>query len=373
MAKGRRWSAGEDDRLVDLIYDAALDESLWPSVLEQVGDRVGAHPGNLTQINFLDGSGFGLAARTPDDIMARYFADWAQRNPIALADSPAGYPVGWTPRITRDHESVDRRRLERSEFWNDFLVPIGAYHLTILRLSLRGDDVTTVTLGRPNHHGAFDDGDIAALRPIHRHLIRGEKLWRALGLRQAAFDQFDTLLETSREALFFLDDRFRLVRRTATADVLLREGGALRVSGGGLRANGLRADAALRRALTIALLGGTPDPVAVAGTRPDNGVMLSVARLGERALAGVSNARCLLVAARPLLPPDPTARLRERWGLTAAEAELALALRAGDRLRAVADRRGVSINTVRNQLSAVFDKTGCHRQQDLVRLLLATG
>lgn len=365
-----QWSGRETDRLIDLIYDAALDEALWPAVLERVGDRVGAHAGNLTQLNFIDGHGFGLAARAPEDIMARYFADWAPRNPIALAENPADYTTGWAPRITRDSESVDRRLLERSAFWNEFLVPIGAHHLTILRLSLRGSDVTTITLGRPDHHGVFEDDDIARLRPIHRHLVRAERLWRSLGLRQAALDQFDTLLATSSHALFFLDDQLAVLRRTAAADALLTRGGALRVVSGRLHAHGMAIDAAVQHALASALRGGAPSPVAIVGRRPEDGVMLSVARLGERAMAGVSGARCLLVSARPLVAPDPAAAVRERWGLTTAEAELALALRAGETLRTVAARREVSINTIRNQLGAIFDKTGSRRQQDLVRLLL---
>ena len=365
----QRWNARADDRLIDLCYDAALDEALWPAVLEGIGDRVGAHPGNLTQLNFLDGSGIGLAARAPDDIMARYFNGWAQRNPIALAESPAGYPVDWAPRITRDSESVDRRLLERSEFWNEFLVPIGAYHLTIMRLSLRGNDVTTITLGRPNHAGTFEDEEIAALARFHPHLIRAERLWRGLGLRQAAFAQFDRLLETSMDALFFLDDGFRALRWTAAAETLLARGGALRLADGRLTTGDGGADRSLQAALAAALAGDAPVPVAVPGAAGAPGLTLSVARLGERALAGFSGARCLLVSARPTAPPSRTATLHARYGLTAAEAELAEALAAGDTLRAVAARRGVSINTVRNQLSAVFDKTNCRRQQDLVRLL----
>lgn len=358
----------DDDRLVDLIYDAALDDALWPAVLEGVGDRVGAHPGNLVQLSFVDGTGFGLAARTPDDIMARYFADWAQRNPIALAENASAYPVGWAPRITRDSQSVDRGMLERSAFWNEFLVPIDAYHLAILRLSLRGDDVTTITLGRPNRSGAFEDRELGTLRPLHGHLIRAERIWRSLGLRRAELDHVDTLLAQSPDALFFLDDGFRPLRWTAAAEALLRTGGALRVAGGRLRAVRAPDDAALGRALALALRAGAPAPVPVEGSRPGEGLMLSVARLGTVASAGLTGARCLLVSARPL---DPLRALRARFGLTSAEAELAAALGGGDSLRTIAARRGVSINTVRNQLGAVFDKTGCHRQQDLVRLLSA--
>lgn len=364
----RLWSERENDRLVDLIYDAAFDEALWPAVLERVGDRVGAHPGNITQLNFLDGGGIGLAARAPDDIMDRYFADWARHNPIALAENAASYTTGWMPRITRDGESIDRRRLEQSAFWNEFLVPIGACHLTILRLSLRDTDVTTITLGRPNHLGAFEDNEIDALRPLHPHLIRAERMARRLGPHRDATDQIGALLAASPDALFFLDDSFRLLRRTAAADQMLRDGTALRRAGGRLQAVQGPADAALQHALRTALGHGVPPPVTLPTSGSGAALSVSVALLGERSRAGFAG-RSLMVAARPLAAVDPVGGLQRAFGLTAAEARLALTLAAGDSLRTIAGRRGVSINTVRNQLSAVFDKTDCRRQQDLVRLL----
>lgn len=362
-----RSTNSEDDRLVDLIYDAALDETLWPDVLERLGDLVGAHPANMTQLSFLDGSGSGLAARAPDDIINRYFADWSQRNPIALADDPDSYTQGWHPRITRDGESVDRRILERSAFWNDFLVPIDAYHLAILRLSLRGTDVTTIVLGRPNRLGAFDDDEVARLAPWHRHIVRAERIWRSLGLTRSAVAHLDTLLDQSSAALFFLDDQLQLVRHTAAAEPMLRRDHGLRIVGGRLRAARLVEDASLQNALALALAAGTPAPVSVTGPLPGEGLVLSVARL--TGAAAIGGGRCLLVSARPLAPPDLAATLRHRFGLTGAEAGLALALHEGTTLRRLADQRGVSLNTVRSQLAAVFDKTGQRRQQDLIRLL----
>ena len=255
MANGR-WSEREDDALVDLIYDAALDDVLWPDVLERLGDRAGGQPGNLVQLNIVDGHGFGIAARTPEDTVSRYFTQWAQRNPVGLPDDPFDYRRDWAPRITRDGECIERGVLERSPYWNEFLVPIGAHHMINLRLALRGDDLTAIGLGRPAHRGPFDDGDIAVLVPFHRHLIRAERLWRSLGLRQVEFDQFDRLLAASSDALFFLDEQLQLLRWTAPAETLLQEGRALRCVGGRLRLADAGADVGLQRALASALRAG---------------------------------------------------------------------------------------------------------------------
>lgn len=61
--------------------------------------------------------------------------------------------------------------------------------------------------------------------------------------------------------------------------------------------------------------------------------------------------------------------LRDSFGLTQAESRLAGLLGEGMSLQEAADELGVSVNTIRNQLRAVFEKMGLNRQSDLVRAL----
>ena len=54
------------------------------------------------------------------------------------------------------------------------------------------------------------------------------------------------------------------------------------------------------------------------------------------------------------------------FGLTPAEAQLAVALSQGISLNAYADRRGISVGTVRIQMKRILEKTDSRRQADLV-------
>lgn len=67
------------------------------------------------------------------------------------------------------------------------------------------------------------------------------------------------------------------------------------------------------------------------------------------------------------------ASVRDSFGLTPAETRLAARLKDGQTLKEAAADLGVSVNTVRNQLRAVFDKMGLNRQSDLVRALTQLG
>jgi DNA-binding CsgD family transcriptional regulator len=66
--------------------------------------------------------------------------------------------------------------------------------------------------------------------------------------------------------------------------------------------------------------------------------------------------------------PNPTA-LQRMFGLTRAEAKLAVLLARGETLAAVAEELAVSMATARKQLASVFEKTRTNRQADLVMLL----
>jgi DNA-binding CsgD family transcriptional regulator len=134
-----------------------------------------------------------------------------------------------------------------------------------------------------------------------------------------------------------------------------------------------------RRLRQLAAMAADPDgPVgSVAVPRPSGAppYLLTVMPLhDERAWLGTPRARALVLAIDAArCRPASAERLRERYGLTAAEARTALALLEAERLRDVAGRLGVSLPTVRTTLQRVFNKTDTHRQPELVWLLLAQG
>jgi DNA-binding CsgD family transcriptional regulator len=68
----------------------------------------------------------------------------------------------------------------------------------------------------------------------------------------------------------------------------------------------------------------------------------------------------------------PACRLRGTFGLTRAEARLALHLASGRTLGCAAEAFGVRLSTLRSQLAQVYGKTGTNRQVELVALLHRT-
>ena len=76
----------------------------------------------------------------------------------------------------------------------------------------------------------------------------------------------------------------------------------------------------------------------------------------------------MIVVDPELSAAPPFEALKALYGLTAAEARLTCGLLKGERLEDYAERTGISMNTARTHLKAVFAKTNTDRQADLVRL-----
>jgi len=98
-------------------------------------------------------------------------------------------------------------------------------------------------------------------------------------------------------------------------------------------------------------------------------------RLNEIAAAAPDDVSEAVSHVISLLTQPETANVPEVtqfFSLTAAESRLAAWLMAGGNLANYANEVGVSRNTVRNQLQAIFQKVQVNRQAELVTVLLET-
>jgi DNA-binding CsgD family transcriptional regulator len=81
-------------------------------------------------------------------------------------------------------------------------------------------------------------------------------------------------------------------------------------------------------------------------------------------------ARAILVFTDLKIRPGPEpGLLRRAFSLTAAEARLAAVIATGVSPEEAAERLEIARETARKQLKSVFEKTGAHRQGELVALL----
>jgi DNA-binding CsgD family transcriptional regulator len=111
-------------------------------------------------------------------------------------------------------------------------------------------------------------------------------------------------------------------------------------------------------------------PLAVAGSATPLSVTVAPVRLPTLAILGGAPAVIVCVTDIEAGVKLPEQRLRELFGLTPAEARLALALFEGATLHEAAEGLKISRFTAQNHLARIFEKTGANRQATLVQLMM---
>ena len=97
-------------------------------------------------------------------------------------------------------------------------------------------------------------------------------------------------------------------------------------------------------------------------------------RRPDTPLASLMTTQTRRSRAIPTLRPRPSGELLVQiYGLTPAEARVAVAVAMGDRIGGVAETFGVSTNTVKTLLQRTFAKTDTRRQTKLAALVTRVG
>lgn len=271
---------------------------------------------------------------------------------------------------------------ERSDLYNAWARPHGAHQIAFATGDAPGGAKASLLLVAEASDRRFGRAEqLTALGLVAPHVIQMLRLADGLRAVRSAEASFLAMIEAAAPGVLLLDEGGRVVHVTARARDILDRGDGLRLTARGLCA---AAPAVHRRieAMIAGVLGRGAGGLgcAVIVPRPSGSapyllraVPLPRRREEEeiRALLGPGRGRAaLLTLADPARAPrlDPQT-LRQAFGLTPAEAGVALGILDGAEPRRIAAETGVGIATVRSHLLRVFEKTGVHRQVDLSRLL----
>jgi len=367
------------DDVIGLVYDAALAPQLWPHALESVAELVRADGGTLLFQDQISGEGSAIVARLDPAATSQQFGYYATRNPIrpgrnrALRLSHAS--SDWRTHVMTDEHALSKSELMRSEFYNDFLRPLGIHAGLMIGLALEKTRFATINLFRPRHREQFAPSDIETARNLQPHLIRAFELGLRLTQLQQLNDGLTQSLDRSQHAIFLADRDCRPRYANHAGELLARQNRGVCLRNGILCA--AAADSTRKLHQLVAAAG-------TSGAEQRSGGAMTLARPGFRKPLSVIVAplRSVLVSHFRQAPsaiicisdPEtgiavPRERLRDLFGLTPAETKVALELLAGNDPAAIAERLSLSVHTVRVHLARIMAKTDTSRQAELVQLL----
>jgi DNA-binding CsgD family transcriptional regulator len=344
--------------------DAAIDPTIWPDILHQISKATSAIGAALLQGD----------VRTPDiprspgvnegfnDYLAHGWHTRDERGERCVPRLMAG------EKVIIDQDIFTPEEMRRSAFY-DFLASHDLRWFAVLGFS-SGAAHWALAIQRTRREGPFQASDKVALARLNQRLTEAATLSRAVGRTvlsgvvnalglvnkpALALGRMGFVLGGNAQAERFFDNDFRVHNRR----IVVRD---------------QRARAALDT--LIDQLRNTPDTAAlpagpfVVSRHAKHPLMIRVLPIPGAASTPFLGARALLVLTD--LSPMPGAQpveLAHLFGLTRAEAKLAAIIATGCSPEQAAEKLGIARETARNQLKAVFAKTGTHRQGELIALL----
>ncbi|TSD47157.1 hypothetical protein FFI94_014000 [Rhodococcus sp. KBS0724] len=369
----------EFSRLVAAIYASAVDPERWNSTLADF-------------VRAFDGVGCGLLTSGPTNRKSDVMVKQIGRDPSALATYNAYYG-----RLDYVAEAVEKSPIghihtgtelilpnTNTEFYADWCRPNRFGDGLFVRLT-GGKSSAWLGIAAPRGSEPFGTPDrLRLIRQLVPHLRQAiDTQGKLADLKQGECALSAAIEQVERGIVIVgLDGRF--MHLNSGAERILASGDGLHLSQhGSIGASLARTDRELRHLMHLAM-DSHDDRVPRGGTlscpRPSGRCDYAVhvvplaADTVEVGTVGLSDARAavLIVIDDPDREPELNATvLRRQYALTGTESEVALRLAQGDRVELIAENFSVSITTVRTHLQHIFEKTGTHRQAELVRLLLS--
>lgn len=310
-----------------------------------------------------------MAAGLSDEAIRAYSAHYSALNPWMAAATCR--PIG---RATPDSEMFCRQALQRTEFYNEYLLPNdlqGAVGITIDRrdncnffLSVLGDTPET------GEHREI----LTILRNLVPDLRRAFEFYRRTPLDNPTGAGREELV-AEFSGVLILGPQRRLHRASGLAKAELERGEVLSVGcTGRVRFHNQRITdhAEVCLAWLCSRQTAPPSRVFLASAPADLPLKVTVmARPWTDRAQYFRGPECVVLIERGAQPRTDLGEVALYFGLTPAELRLCIGLLAGLSPQQISDDSGVTIETIRSHLRAVFAKTNTHRQSDLVRLLMA--
>jgi DNA-binding CsgD family transcriptional regulator len=361
-----------DAGLQSSLYESVGKMDGWTTFLHALARSYGGGKSTLLIQDVVASSSVSWGTLEPDQV-TQYNRYYHLNNPWLSRGAWRNRPIGL---VVPTELVLPRSDLFKTEHYNDFLRPAqvaGGVGVTIQKDSSRYFSVNVLF---PQATAERDSDTVGRLQRLVPHMLRVTQLNRQLAELETRALAAEAVLDGLVTAMILVNAKGRVVHMNTAAEQII-------IAGDGLTASRFLLDAVrpaegklLRRLVASALQ--VPRNL----TASPGGVMRISRRSScapyEVLVAPISAATLTLDFDGPLAAvfvrdPEarvitPTDRLQSLYALTGAEARLLQALLAGDTLDTIAERVGVSRETLRSQLKAVFLKTGTSSQIELIRL-----
>ncbi len=354
--------------LIGEIYDSVLHPESWNETLARITGTLCPLSWEaafiLWESNSPPSARFVAATGLAAGVQEIYTAVYAGNHP-------------WSRRLMRygngsvvdSNDIMTREEFLETEFFRNFLAPWGIDRMIAVLLDKRGSERLGLMLPGPG------DRDVErlkrGLRVLAPHMQRAMRISDRIATLDLAAGAARAAADAAPFAIFSLDDQLNILAANSRA-ARYEKAGFIRTAQDRFA---FTHSASQKRLLDLVK---SADPAGLAFQTIGNAdrecpvLVARVTRQSAQQIGGVRLGASLIVTLGSSPGETPVVeidRVAQWFGLTPAEARLAVALAAGDTLQDYAALRAVSVNAVRFLLKGIFRKTGATTQAQLVALL----
>ena len=362
---------------VGMIYDCALDASLWTAALERAAGFFGAKTGSVTVVN-------------PSTQDVRLVVDWGC-DPMMMNEVRAKFAT-IMPFLTAFTQGeldkpfnsamivnlIDpeiRADLMRRCVFQSIAEPLGLGDSVTATIWREPSRFATFSFSVPNTRGEVSEEEMQFFSLIVPHVKRAVMIGDLLELKSVQSTALQHLIDTLGHAALVLRADGHIITLNRRAQALLDNRQIIRPNGGKLET----ADELAGEALTRTIARAEQDEAAMGhagigiplsrAPAPAIAYVLPLAR--REAMRGFHHAASCIVLIKVAEASTPLAAdaLVSMFGLTPGESKAALAVHTADTLEDAAQALGITTLTLRTHLGRVYQKTNTHNQRQLSLLI----
>jgi DNA-binding CsgD family transcriptional regulator/PAS domain-containing protein len=356
--------------LLQVLYATPLHPDRWPHFLDLLCKHTGSRSNFLICADSSQALSIRFQGGVPYDpsVLADYAAEYSVQDPFVLPLINSG-AVG----VTDPETLLPRAEMEQSDFYRTMIAPGGYRYPGLVAITCTLRRLEAISFWRSDDEGYLDADSIRLLEMLVPHMQSVMEIRQALGVAELRSAASETIADASNTPAFLLTEKGEILHTNAAARDLLHATDGLLVRNNTLCA----ANGTMRKQLSALLLqtgrrggafSGLPmaKPLSLNRTSTRRPLQLLAAPV-----SGPRTASVLLLATdpeKPVMLRDE--ELKEHFGLTPAETEVANGLLTGYSLKEIAAFRRVKLGTIRDQVKSMLAKTGTSRQMDMVKLFL---
>jgi len=369
---------------IEKIYDAAVKQSEWQFAIDNLVRQMGASSGALL-VRELGSAPYSVNALSSAYLnmiqsgKAQYYLENLSRYEAVQWDFIGRMKIG---EIERDENmGVEKEVLDQREDYIFLKENAGMQRRLAFRLNENRGWFDGMTIGFPPHVGRISGAKIAELSLFLPHLAKSVELSRTFRILQERYGAVLAVLDKVKIGLFLsLENGEIIVANSEAQRILALQDGLTLTSGNQLLLRDSDQSAQLKSQISeIAQTAkGEADTAqhVLQLQRPSLAhpflVEVAPVRDSNNELdTGISGALVIVV------DPENSDELNATvfgslYGLTKAETEVCDLLIRGFQTGEISDIRGTVFSTAKNQIAAIYLKTGNRRRGDLIRLVIKT-